>query len=144
QMVMAVPGFMLVVGGLLAGPLVAWFGKRTVIQAAATAFAVFGLAGLIAPSLPALFASRLLVGTAAGCCASVIVSLIGDFYDSIGRVRVLGWGSAVGGIASSGSLILSGVLVDHFGWRAPFVIYAISLLMLLAVHRVVPARETIV
>jgi MFS family permease len=140
QMVMAVPGFMLVVGGLAAGPLVTWFGKRAVIQAAVTSFALFGLLGLIAPNLPVLFAGRLMVGASAGCCASVIVSLIGDYYDSIGRVRVLGWGSAVGGIASSGSLILSGVLVDHFGWRAPFVIYAISLLMLLAVHRVVAPR----
>jgi predicted MFS family arabinose efflux permease len=141
QTIMALPQIMVVVGGILAAPLVAWFGKRTTLQIACTTYGIFGLAGAFAFDVPFLFASRMVVGIAAGMTSSVVTALIGDYYDSAGRIRMMGWTVSLSALASSAGLIAAGSLVDLFGWRGPFAIYGLSLTLLLAIRIVVPRRD---
>lgn len=140
QYVLAIPGIMMVVGGLAAQPLVAWFGKRLVMQVGFVLYGLSGLTGLVAPDVPTLLVSRLLLGLASGVVSSVAVSLIADFYEGAARARMIGFSVAIGTLSASVGLLATGLLTDLFGWRTSFLIYAISLPPTLLVGPVV-ARQ---
>ena len=140
QLVMAVPGILIVVGGLLAAPLVAMFGKRRILQAGFVVYTLSGLAGLVAPDIPTMFAARIVVGLASGIVGSVAVSLIADFYEGAGRARMLGFATALGTLTASAGLFIGGFLVEQVGWRGPFLLYVLAFPPLLLVAGVVPAE----
>lgn len=138
QYVLAIPGIMMVVGGLGAQPLVALFGKRLIMQIGFVLYGLAGLTGLIAPDVPTLLASRLMLGFASGVVSSVAVSLIADFYEGQARARMIGFSVAIGTLSASGGLLVTGLLTDLYGWRLAFLIYAVALPPVLLVGVVVP------
>lgn len=143
QLVMAVPGILIVVGGLLAAPLVAMFGKRRVMQVGFVVYTLSGLTGLVAPDVLTMFAGRIVVGLASGIVASVAVSLIADFYEGQGRARMLGFATALGTVTASAGLFIGGFLVEQGGWRAPFLLYVLAFPPMLLVAGVVPAEASV-
>jgi MFS family permease len=93
-------------------------------------YAVSGSFGLIAPTFETLAASRFVLGYAAGATLSTCLALVGEYYEGAARERMLGFTSAAASIATVLVLQLGGVMVAHFGWRGPFALYPIALLIL--------------
>ena len=137
QMVMAVPALMIIVAASLSGFLAERMGRRTVLLSALLLYALAGLACLFVPDSRTLIAARLVLGFAAGAIMTSSLSLVADFPPGPVRDRVLGFASAGAAFMAVLALTLGGVLVEAFGWRGPFILYALSLpILAVAVHAV--------
>ncbi len=130
QLVMTVPAVLLIVSATLAGMLAERIGRRRVLIAALLLFILAGTAGLYAPDANTLIASRLLLGLAGGAVLTSSLSLAGDFPEGGARERVLGFAGAGGAAGAIVALNAGGSLVDAFGWRGPFALYALGLVAL--------------
>ncbi|HWI10067.1 MAG TPA: MFS transporter [Burkholderiaceae bacterium] len=127
QMVMAVPALMIIVAASLSGFLAERLGRRTVLLSGLLLYALAGLACLIVPDAGTLIAARLVLGFAAGAVMTSSLSLVADFPEGASRDRVLGFASAGAAVMAVFALTLGGLLVEAFGWRGPFALYALAL-----------------
>lgn len=108
-----------VVGGIPIGALADRWHRSLLLAIAMVIWTVCMGLGAIAPGFLFLFIGRLGVG-AVEANSPASFSLMSDFYPVATRARMMGryqLGGAVGGLLGVG---LSGLLVDHFGWRAAF------------------------
>jgi len=114
-------------------PLIGWLagkvGKRPVLLVSAVVFALSGALGAFAPDLWTLLASRFLLGLAAAGLGTTAMAFIGDYFSGEARDRMIGWYATVGGGGSLITLIVAGGLAEAGGWKAPFALYLIGLLI---------------
>lgn len=99
------------------------------------AYAIAGTAPLWLDSLPAIVASRALVGVMEAAIMTCCTRLIGDLFSGAVRSRWLAAQVMCTAIAATVFLVLSGAL-GAAGWRTPFWAFAVSLLL-------VPAMATL-
>jgi DHA1 family bicyclomycin/chloramphenicol resistance-like MFS transporter len=113
-------------GNLTVAPLSDRFGRRPVIVAGLCLFVTGSLAGLFAPSIELLIASRILQAFGAGAAMAVARATITDFF---------GIDRAAGAMATTATAVLvvpmfaptlGGFTVEWIGWRAAF---ALAILM---------------
>lgn len=102
------------------------FGKRPTLLAALLLFTLAGSVGLVEPGFWLLLISRFLVGFAGGALGMLSMVLITDYYHGPLRFKLLGimGTTQLGGTILA--LILSGQLVDHFGWGSAFAIFSVT------------------
>lgn len=127
QIVMAVPALMIIVAASLSGFLAERVGRRAVMLTALVLYVVAGLACAVAPNAGTLIAARLVLGFAAGAVMTASMSLVADFPAGRERDRVLGYASASAALMAVLALTAGGALVQAFGWRGPFALYALGL-----------------
>ncbi|MCZ4097689.1 MULTISPECIES: MFS transporter [Streptomyces] len=129
-------GALLLAGGRTADLL----GRRRVLIAGLTLFAVSSLAAGVAASPGVLITARAVQGLGAAAIAPAALALTMDLYPSgPGRGRALGVWGAVSGAGGAGGVLLGGVLTQAWGW--PWIFYAVALgsvLVLVAVAALVP------
>ncbi len=134
RLVLTVPALLIAVASPVAGYLVDRLGRLRLLYLGLALYAVGGVGGGLAPSLPVLLASRGLLGIAVGLVMTVTATLIADYFDGEERGDLLGKQAAamsLGGIV----FIVGGGLLADISWRAPFGIYALSLLLVPLVTR---------
>lgn len=126
KQLVGIVGLSMVIGAPLAGFLVDRIGARRVVVTACFLYAAVGTAGLYLSSLPALVASRLLLGIMAVTITTTSMAMINTRFAGIDRAR---WMGAHVGIAMIGSIVVNPIAgyLGEFGWRWPFAIYAIGL-----------------
>ena len=130
---------------LIEVPLSFYADRRNRVRIATTGAAIWALfsAGTgLAVSVAMLAAARVGAGGGKAVVTPTHSSLLADFYAPAARVKVFSahrLASSVGQIAGP---ILAGVLATLFGWRAPFLLFAIPtlLLVVLASQLKEPAR----
>jgi MFS family permease len=137
QQVMTVAGPALAIGAPLSGWLSGIVGNRALLLVCAVLYAIAGLAGAFAPDLWSLLASRVALGLACGGVGATTAGLLADHYSGPVRDRLIGWTSVLGSGATIVSLTAAGVLVDRAGWRAPFVLYLVGIIVFLVALPVV-------
>ncbi len=128
QMIMSTPGLGIILAGWPAGRLVQRFGALRMQAFALPIYALCGAAGLVVDSLGALLLSRLLQGCATACIASSALTLVAE-RGAQSQARLLSWQAALGALAGLLILPLAGWLGETQGWRAPFGIYLLALLL---------------
>jgi MFS family permease len=114
-------------------------GRRPVLLGALLLFAGSGGAGALLGSLPALAASRAVLGLAAGGLGTAVTTLLVDRYDDAQR-RVLGGQAALMALAALIYTLLGGALAD-LSWRAPFGLYLLGGVLLGPAAVLVPASR---
>ena len=126
KQLVGIVGLSMVIGAPLAGLLVDRIGPRRVVIGACLLYVIAGTAGLYLSSLPALIASRLLLGIAAVSITTTSMVMINTRLAGIERAR---WMGMHVGTAMIGSILLNPVAgyMGEFGWRWPFALYAIGL-----------------
>ena len=114
------------------------YGRRTVIVPCLVTFGVGGLLAMAAPNFPLLIAARLLQGLGSAAFVNLAVVIIGDNYTGVERTKILGRNSM--GITAGIALVpaAGGLLGAAFGWRGPFVLTALPLLVAMGAARVLP------
>lgn len=139
QLVLTVPAFLMIAGAALAGYFSERWGRRAVIAVCLVVYAVAGLAGGVAPGLFLLVLARVVSGFVGGVLLTAVYAVIGEYFTGQRRENLLGWMSTAASIASLALLVVMGMVVERFGWRAPFVLYGLSLLLvpstLIGLHR---------
>lgn len=139
QLVMVAPAFMIALFGPLAGLLAERWGVRSCLVGALVLFAAAGLAGMLAPDLVTLTATRLVLGAAGGAAAAIglaAASLLPPGW----REPALGLSGACGGLQAILCLTFGGMLVDWGGWQAPMLMYALVLLIIPAALWGIPQK----
>jgi len=98
---------------------------RRLLLAGVVLFVIAGCAGLVLPDLPAIFASRLVLGIAVALIMTAQTALIGDYFTGDDR-------SALSGMQISARNFGGFVFISLAGWlaavspRLPFAIYGIA------------------
>jgi MFS family permease len=120
QMLMLTGMLGLVFGALFSGKILELVGSRRTYILGALFFLLFGIAGSFLHNVPLLFASRVLTGFAASCIATTAMWGVAAQFGKESRPKSFGFAGAIGGILAILSVVIGGLLTQHFGWRAAF------------------------
>jgi EmrB/QacA subfamily drug resistance transporter len=108
-------GGLLVLGGRM-GDL---WGRRRMFAVGLVVFSLASLAGGLAPDLAALVAARAFQGVGAAIVAPAALSLVTTTVpEGPARIRALGFYGATASVGFVAGLVLGGILVQFFDWRA--------------------------
>lgn len=121
---------MLMMAGLsvFMGELADRFGRKRLLVGATVLYAVVGTAPMYLESLTTIIASRFALGVMEAALMTISTTMIGDYYSGARRERFMSLQTTVS--ASSAFLLntLGGAIAEH-GWRAPYAVFAISLIL---------------
>jgi EmrB/QacA subfamily drug resistance transporter len=138
-------GYLLTYGGfmLLGGRAADLIGRRQLLVAGTSLFAIASLTGGVAPSEGMLIAARLVQGIGAAMMIPAALSILTtSFTTARDRTQALGAWGAVAGIASAVGVFLGGVLSGGPGWRWVFFVnLPVCAVDLLLVFRLVPKDQ---
>lgn len=132
RMVLTLPALFVAFCAPIAGAVADRFGRRNLLIASVLLYAIAGMSGLVAQSLTMLLVGRAALGLAIGAIMTVGTALVGDYFEGEERARFLGLQQAftqLGGVV----FVAGGGVLSDLHWRAPFAIYGLALLVLLAV-----------
>jgi len=129
RMVVTLHALGIAVSAPLAGWLMDRWGRRHVVGASLILLAGSGMSGAALESLYGILAGRFLLGVAIGGTMTGFTTLLGDHYEGRRLDRLVGYQSAAMGFGGVLYLLLGGLLADA-GWRHPFLLYALALLVL--------------
>lgn len=127
-MIVTVPALLIAVCAPFAGQIVDRVGRKIMLIVAMIAYALVGVAPVWLDSLQAILVSRALVGLCEAAIMTVCTSLIVDYFQGRRRDRYLGLQTLVTSIAATVFIAVGGVL-GVGGWRAPFWLYALSIVV---------------
>ncbi|WP_330289557.1 MFS transporter [Streptomyces sp. NBC_00576] len=127
-MALTVPALALGLLAPFAGVIVDRLGRKRLLIAATVLYSIFGTAPLWLESLGAIVASRALVGVAEAAIMTCCTTLIGDYYSGRVRDRYLALQTMCASASATAFFVIGGA-AGSVGWRAPFWIYAVSLLI---------------
>ncbi|OHV84342.1 MFS transporter [Rhizobium sp. LCM 4573] len=132
RLVLTLPAIFIAAFSPVAGLVIDRFGRKPLLVAALSLFAVAGCSGLFAETLTGLLIGRAVLGLAVGGIMTVSTALVGDFFTGPARDRYMGLQQAFVGVGGTIFLTGGGFLAEMH-WRAPFLIYALAFLVLPAV-----------
>ncbi len=98
------------------------FGRRRMLFAALTVFIVASILCAAAPTILLLTGARLLQGLGGGGLMTLSQALIGETIAPRERARYQGYIAAVAVSANTFGPVAGGILTEHFGWQAIFLI----------------------
>jgi MFS family permease len=118
----------MVVGAAVGGLLTDWLGLRRMLTITSLIYAISGTAGLYLGSLRALLVSRLFVGLTAASIQIVSLTLINTRLQGNERAKWMGIHFST---AMFGTLLLHPIAgaLGSLGWRWPFALYALGLVL---------------
>jgi MFS family permease len=138
QMVMVAPSLALMVAAPILGWIADRIGRKSVLLVSLGLYVIGGAGVMLADDRTSVIALRLVLGVAAGGLWPISLALIGEHFEHHQRERLLGFASASIAFAVAGTVLLAGVAVDRFGWRAPFAFYLLALPILIACWFIIP------
>ncbi|MFJ4692252.1 MFS transporter [Streptomyces sp. NPDC088766] len=136
-LVLTVPALSLALLAPFAGIVVDRVGRKRLLVAATLLYALFGTVPLWTDSLYGILASRVLVGVAEAAIMTACTTLIGDYYTGRVRDRYLALQTMCASASATVFFVLGGAL-GAAGWRAPFGLYAVGLLLAPVMARALP------
>ncbi|WP_020140630.1 MFS transporter [Streptomyces sp. 351MFTsu5.1] len=125
---LTVPALALALLAPFAGVIVDRLGRRRLLIVATLLYAVFGTAPLYLDSLGAIVVSRALVGVAEAAIMTCCTTLIGDYYSGAQRVKYLALQTMCASASATVFFVIGGA-AGSAGWRMPFWVYAVSLVL---------------
>jgi MFS family permease len=140
---LTIPALCVALFSWLAGWLADRMGRRRLLIVAVGLYAVLGVAPTVLDSLGAIFATRVGLGLCEAVIITVTTTLLGDLFAGEQRTRWLANQTAVASLSALVLFVIGGSLGVH-GWRTPFLMYLVSLVMLFGIWRYTwePAART--
>jgi MFS family permease len=129
-MLLTVPALCIALFAIPAGWLGDRIGRRRTLMIALLFYGLAGTAPLFLSSFVAIFASRVVLGLAEAIIITLSATMIGDYFQGLQRARWLAMISTIATFSAVLLLLIGGALAAEFGWRGPFAVYGISLLIL--------------
>ena len=130
KLILTMPALFIALLGPVAGYFVDRSGRRKVLLFSLFFYALSGTTGAYFSNIYIILVGRAFLGMAVGAMMTSIVTLIGDYYEGEKRSTFMGYQAA---FSSTGGLVFistGGILADMH-WRFPFLIYSVSLIILI-------------
>jgi EmrB/QacA subfamily drug resistance transporter len=138
-------GYLLTYGGfmLLGGRAADLLGRRRVLVAGMTVFALSSLTGGLASDSAMLIGARLVQGVGAAMMLPATLSILTTtFHEGKDRNTALGAWGAIAGLASAVGVFLGGLLTEDVGWRwVLWVNLPVCAVLLVATFRIVSGER---
>lgn len=128
--VLTVPALVIGLTAPFAGALVDKVDRKRVLLVAMVGYSIVGTAPLYLDTLEAIIASRVLLGLFEAAIMTCCTTLIGDYWSGLRRARYLGLQVLTTTCAAT-VFLLAGGLLGAWGWRAPFWLYLVAVLLVL-------------
>jgi MFS family permease len=125
---MTAPMLMMAGLSIFVGELADRFGRKRILVGATVLYAVVGTAPLVLESLTTIIASRFALGVMEAALMTISTTMIGDYYDGTRRERFMSLQTTVSATSAFLLNTLGGAIAEH-GWRAPYALFAVSLLL---------------
>jgi len=122
------PMLAMTIVSVLVGYVADRVGRKRLLVVGTVLYAVVGMAPLWLESLYAVIASRLAIGIAEAVIITCSTIMIGDYYHGARREKFISLQTTV----SAGSAVvlsLLGGIIGEYGWRAPYLLYGVGLLL---------------
>jgi MFS family permease len=134
---MTLPSLSIVLTAGIVGYLADRFDRKALLLAGLAIYAVSGASGLVASDMTMLLAGRIGLGVGVAIVMTVATAMIGDLWQGAARERFTGRQGAAMSAGGVVFLLLGGALAE-FHWRAPFALYALSLVIAVAALAILP------
>jgi MFS family permease len=129
-MALTAPGLVIALLSMAVGILADKTGRKNLLIIGLLMYAVFGVAPVFIDSLPTIIGTRIGVGLAEAIIMTSSMALIGDYYSGVQRERYLALNTTLSS-ASAVIFIAIGGALGEMGWRTPFFVYSISIILAL-------------
>ena len=96
-------------------------------------YAMVGVAPVFIDNLIAIIATRIGVGIFEGIILTTTTILLCDYFGGAQRERWIAAQTAVASIAALPLVLMGGIFGARFGWRGPFYLYTLGLVLLVLV-----------
>lgn len=129
KLILTLPALMIALLAPFAGRIVDKYGRKKPLILSLILYALAGTSGFFLDNLFTILAGRAILGVAVAGLMTVNTTLIGDYFEGTERSHFMGIQSAFmsfGGVV----FVTAGGLLADISWRAPFLIYSFSLLIL--------------
>lgn len=125
---LTIPGLLVALLSPVVGTLADRYGRKQLLVASIVGYGVFGLLPMFLDSLYAIIVSRIALGSVEAVVVTISTMLIGDYYSGAQRQKYLALQTT---FASSSAIIffMVGGALGEIGWRMPYVVYAVPLLL---------------
>lgn len=127
-MSMTIPTGVMAVISVFIGALSDRVGRKRLLVWSTALYAVFGTMPLYVDSFAVIFASRACLGIMEGALMTTSTAMIGDYFFGARRERLLSLQATTSSLAALVFSFVGGV-VGVIDWRAPYAMYAISLIL---------------
>jgi MFS family permease len=118
------------VGMAVGGPVAGWIGARIGLRRQLLGgLALYGAAGLMALAvdrIEAFLLVRFILGFSSVNIDTAMTAILGARFSGARRARLIGIRSAVSSCGTLATVLLSGMIAQAGGWRAPFWMYMIA------------------
>lgn len=130
KLVVTLPSLFIALVAPLAGRLIDRAGRKKVLLWSLFLYAAGGTSGLYLSNIYLLLLGRMILGISVAGIMTINTTLIGDYFKGKMRSRFMGWQGAFMGFGGVFFISVGGLLAD-ISWRWPFVVYAVSWILLL-------------
>ncbi|MDB5044556.1 MAG: transporter [Deinococcus sp.] len=134
KLALTIVGLVIAISAPLSGVLADRFGRRPVLLWSLVLYALGGASGLVVQSLGEVLAGRVILGFAVAGTMTAGGALVNDLFSGPARGKFLSQQAAFTSFGGAVLLPLGGLLAG-VGWRAPFGLYLISVLLIPLVLR---------
>ncbi|MBR5315498.1 MAG: MFS transporter [Firmicutes bacterium] len=137
---MSIPSFPIMIIIALTPFLLKHIKEKTMVVTGLFFIGVAGVIPFFVTSFPVIFASRIGLGIGIGLVNTLAVSLIGERYTGDLRQRLQGIRCSMETLGEATLFFIAGQLLA-FGWKAPFLVYGLALIILFIYIFFVPETE---
>lgn len=127
-MIVTVPALMVALTASFAGRLVDRIGRKRLLVGSLVLYAIAGTAPLYLPTLQLVVASRVVVGLCEAAIMTCCTTMLADYFHGRARERYFGYQVMATTLAATVLFGLGGALGAQ-GWRTPFWLYAVGLVL---------------
>jgi MFS family permease len=132
RLVLTLPALFIAISAPVLGVLVDRIGRKPLLFLSLIIYGLAGSSGLWLNSLDMIIIGRALLGVSVAGISISTTTLIADYYSGAARGKFLGLQAAFSSLGGVVFVSLGGWLAD-IGWRNPFMIYFVALLVLPAI-----------
>jgi MFS family permease len=137
-LILTAPALMIAIFAPFAGQIADRVGRKNLLIGAMIVYAFVGTAPVWLPAdLPIILASRLLVGVCEAAIMTCCTTLLGDYFSGDRRNRYFGLQAIFTTISATIFILIGGILGGVGGWRTPFFVYAIALIIVIPMFVVI-------
>lgn len=126
---LTLPALVIALVAPFAGVIADRLGRKPLLLGAMLLYSLCGLLPLWLESLTAIVASRAGIGLAEAAIMTGCTTLMGDYYSGARRERLFALQMVATSLSAAVFMAVGGALGEN-GWRAPFVLYAVGLVFL--------------